>query len=459
MTRALAWTLSFALLACAVFFGRFLLGHDWEWGRQRSLLVLLLGAAAFFARSPAGRLRLRAGPILVPLWALALWLTGATLVSGAKSVIHSARTGEIKLDQGQNTLRAARLLRRGESPYARWQLLDLEAYYTRGRQRDAAGLGTPGLDVRAALGRFWTLLDPADRRALLPPTETKAARAEGALYGYKYGPLLPLVTAPADALFGPGAVMGLQLVLYAAWILLLALGLRATGVEPGAVPLALIALALEPTAAANFLDASASDVWVLAASAGAVLAYLRQRPVALGLCTAAALACKVFPAVLLLPFLLVRPRRAGLLALALGLAMLFGPFALWDAGGLFANLVLWPSQMGADNTGWSWYVAPALQTAARALLLSLLVALSGWFVRSQRAAAAQAEAPYGFLALGGALSICAGAAFHNNYAAWVTAPAICAAVAAFLGGASSESGEASGPESASAQQPSASTNR
>ena len=451
MKRPLAWTLVIFLLGCVAWSGRFLLDHDWEWGRQRSLLVLLLGLAAVVARSPAGRLRLRAWPLLVLLWALALGLFASTLATGVRSVARSLRTGEILLDQGQNTLRAARLLRRGESPYARWQLLDLEAWYTRAPQRAAAGLRpAPGVDERPLLARWWSTLDPALRLALLPPGDSPLARAEGALYGYKYGPLLPLVTAPAQALVGPGAVMLLQLALYLAWLCLLLFGLRTANVEPGALPLALIALLLEPTAAQNYLEASASDVWVLAASAGAALAFLCRRPVLLGSFVAAALACKAFPAALLLPLLWVRPSRAGLLALAAGLAAAFGPFALWDFGGLAGNLLRWPSQMATDNTGWAWYATPAVHGAARLLLFAALLALSAWFVQRQRAAGARAEAPYGFLALGGALSICAGAAFHNNYAPWVTAPAVCAIAVAFFGGA---------PESASAQAPSPSTNR
>jgi hypothetical protein len=453
MRRLSAWLLLLLLLGAVVISGHFLKAHDWEWGRQRSLLVLLLGASAFFARSPAGRLELRARPLVAALWLLALGLTGRDLITGVESVRRAASTGEIRLDQGQNTLRAGRLLRRGQDPYARWQLLDLEAYSTRLHQRDAAGLHV-GLEPRALrfhVDRWWRELDDASRLRLLPPAEAPAARAEGALYGYKYGPLLPLVTAAVDARLGAASVPLLQLVLYLGWLALLVLSLHAAGVESGAIPLGLIALSLEPSAARNYLELSASDVWVLAASAGAVLAFLRQRPVWLGLCAAAALGCKAFPAALLLPLLFVRPSRASFLGLGGGLLAIYGPFLWWDPAGLWANLVRWPSAMAPDNTGWVWYATPPVSAAARAILLFVLAGFSAWFVHSRHSAPASSTLPFGFLALGSALAILAGAAFHGNYVPWVTSWAVCAVLAAFFGGTADVS--------ASAQAPSVSTKK
>lgn len=237
MRRLFAWLQLLWLLGAVVLFGRFLQTHDWEWGRQRSLLVLLLGAVSFLARSPVGRLELRGGALVAGLWLLALGLTGRDLITGVESVRLAAFNGEIRLDQGQNTLRAGRLLRRGQDPYARWQLLDLEAYSTRLRQREAAGLhvGLEPAALRFHLDRWWRELDDHSRVRLLPPADAPAARAEGALYGYKYGPLLPVVTAAVDAVFGAASVPLLQLVLYVAWLMLLVHSLRAAGTQAGAI--------------------------------------------------------------------------------------------------------------------------------------------------------------------------------------------------------------------------------
>lgn len=437
MRRTAAWTLLAALLAGAVLGGRWLEAHDWGFGRERTLLALLLGAAALLARSPAGRLRLRARGALLALWLPALWLTGQDLRTGLASVAVAARTGEIRIDQGQNTLRAARLLRtRGEDPYGEGQLLDLEAWGSRERQRAEAGLRAPlGREAAAqARAAWWDRLDPAARAQLLPAATAPAARAEARLYGYKYGPLLPLVTLPLEAVAGPAAVPALQLVLYLAWLLLLLAVLRAAGAEPAALPLLLCALSLEGSAAKNFLFLSTSDVWVLAACAGGVLAALRGARVALGLCAAAALGCKAFPAALLLPLVWVWGGRAGWLALGGGLCALYLPFLAWDAAGLWANLARWPSAMAPDSTGWLSFLAPAQRAAARGLAgAALLVACAGY-------ARLRPALPFGWLAFASALGIAAGPAFHGNYAPWVVGWGLCAVLAAFFVGPPGERG-------------------
>src|SRR5260370_23886039 len=137
--RAIAWTRLLAQLAALVLFGRFLQGHDWEWGRERCALLAALALAVLFNGSPA-RIAIASRSLLVALWMAALLALGLSARTGIETLLHTASTGEIRLDQGQNTLRAARLFLRGENPYARGQLLDLAAYFTRFPQRAQAGL-------------------------------------------------------------------------------------------------------------------------------------------------------------------------------------------------------------------------------------------------------------------------------------------------------------------------------
>jgi hypothetical protein len=448
-----AWFLG--LLAAVDLFGRFLQSHDWEWGRERCALLFALALGVLVARPACPRI-LSGRPAAVALGAAALLVLGSLARTGLTSVQHTRETGEIRLDQGQNTLRAARLLLRGEDPYAQGQLLDLEAYFTRREQRAEAGLGPEPDPVRARqlAAHWWARLDPEARARLLPPAPpgNAAAAAERSLYGYKYGPVLPLVTAPVQALAGPAAVPLLQLGWWAAWMALLLFCMRSAGVCWGAAALFLACVGLEPNVATNALQLTASDVWVLALMTAGLLAFLRGRPVALGLCVAAAMGCKLFPALLLAPLLLVPPpgcgergRRAALLACGAGLAALFLPFLIWDAAGFWANAVLWPSAMRPDNTHWSFYASPSLRLAAGAVLGCAVAAGAVVLVRRREQGAA---AWLKYLAASSAALVLAGVAFHNNYAPWFTVWALGAVIASGCG-----------PLSASAQAPAASGNR
>ena len=438
----------FALLVSLCLFGRFLQDHDWEWGRERCALLAIFALLVLVARSPAGRLTL-SHPLAGALWIAALIALALDARTGIQTLRHAAATGEIRLDQGQNTLRAARLLLRGENPYARGQLLDLEAYFTRFQQRAESGLAPRARpdQLRPLAAAWWRTLDPRARELLLPPPPAgnPAAAREHALYGYKYGPVLPIVTAPVQALIGPAAVPLLQLVFWLGWMVLLALALRAAEVDWGGIALALLAISLEPNVEHNALYLSASDVWVLALMSGAVLAFLRRRPVVLGLCAAAAMACKMLPALLLAPLLFLPLRRqassfAAVVACLSGLLLLLGPFALWDPLGLWADLVRWPSVMRPDNTHWSFYARDQARLLGR-LALSVAVALAA--LQLVRARRIDAATWFRFLAGSSAAAVLGGVAFHNNYAPWFTVWGNCAVVAAFLG---ADSARAHAPE-------------
>lgn len=436
-----------ALLSGLVWFGWFLEAHDWEWGILRCCLLALFAALILVARPEAPAL-LRSPRAAAAIWSAAVIALGIDVRTGVRSILLAARTGEIRLDQGQNTLRAARLLLRGEDPYAQGQLLDLEAYFTRGRERAQAGLAMPDPRLAPALARrWWATLDASARSALvLPaPAGNAAAQRERSMYGYKYGPLLPLLTAPAQAIAGPAAVPALQLSFWAALVILLLFCLRAAGAAWGAAGLAILCLSLEPNLARNALYYSASDVWALALMAAALLAFLRERPVALGLCVAAAIGCKLMPSLLLAPLLFAQRREgrfAAPLACAAGLVLLLGPFILLDPAGFWTNVAVWPAAMRPDNTHWSFYASAGVHRAARVLIGSAVVAASAVLAaRRERGASAW----FRYLAAASAALVLAGVAFHNNYAPWFTVWALCAAAAG-----------RSSPASASAHAPAAS---
>ena len=402
------------VLAAVVGSGYFFRTHDWEWGRQRCLLLLVLAVAVVVAR-PALPVFLKTRNATIAIWIAALVSAGLDLRTGIESVRLAAATGEIRLDQGQDTLRAAQLLLRGEDPYAKGQLLDPEAYMTRGRQRVEAGMPSPR-DWPYLLDHWWRTLDPRAREKLLPPSDAK----ERALYGYKYGPLLPLVTAPLQAAVGPAAVPLLQLLF---WAMLLAL-LRD--------PLVILCVSLEPSVATNYLYYSASDIWALAWMAAALFAWQRKRAGALGVFAGAAIGCKLAPSLLLAPLL---ANRRALIACAATVAVLFGPFAIADPAGFWANLVSWPSAMRPDNTHWSFYASEGVRIAARVVLGAGIVAAMV-YLRNNTGLAVWLR----YLAAASCALILGGVAFHNNYVPWFTVWALSAV-------------------SASAQQPAASGNR
>ncbi len=438
-----------ALPAIVVGFGFFLRTHDWEWGRQRCALLALLAIAVLVAR-PSCPAILRSRVAAALLWAGALVAVALDARIGIESVRLAATTGEIRLDQGQHTLRAARLLLRGESPYAQGQLIDLEAYATRGEERARAGLVTPRDPgrVRLLAARWWSTLDPAARDELLPPAPpgNQAAVRERALYGYKYGPLQPLVVAPLQAILGPAAIPILQLTFWLLLLALLAASLRAAEAGWGPTGFAILCLSLEPSIATNFLYYSATDVWALAAMAGALLAFLRGRPIALGLCVGAAVACKILPSLLLGPMLLVaapgrgRARFVAPVACLLLLIAVCAPFVAADPLGFWSDVVLWPSAMRPDNTHWSFYASPALRAVVRVLLGCAILAGAAYLLaRRERAAASWLR----FLAACSVALILGASAFHNNYETWFAVWAVCAVVAS--GSPSSASAQAPAP--------------
>ena len=98
--------------------------------------------------------------------AAAMWLATA-----ADVIATSARTGAIKLDQGQTTYRAARLLLMGENPYGFGALIDFQAVKDRWPQRDAAGIGArvARADLEGALADYDRSLSAEARAVILPP--------------------------------------------------------------------------------------------------------------------------------------------------------------------------------------------------------------------------------------------------------------------------------------------------
>jgi hypothetical protein len=434
-----------ALLSAAVFCAsQWMVSHDWEHGRGRSALIAGCALIAFAIRWPWAPSRIFASRSLAGLATLAaLVALVADVRIGLESASHARMTGEIRLDQGQNLLRATQLLARGEDPYGSGALIDLEAYNQRLRIRVPLGM-PPHLHPVAlpqALARYGRDPERSLAQQLLPapppaadPEQAALAAREYALLGHKYGPL-PVLTALPFVYFehqlglGPQVIPWLQLFAFLGWIAALTwlLLTPALGLGTAAIPLVLLLVLVEPQVAHNYLYDSASDAWVLGFCTLALAAWLREKSWLTGLAVALALGCKIFPAALFLPLIFTRPMRSALLSFVLASALLYLPFLLWDPRGLWLNLVAWPSLMEPDNTGWIFYFAN-LSPLIRPLVLLAIAALSFLDLFWRRGDGSRAPAHF---ALASALAILAGSAFHNNYIPWVTSWAFVALAITF----------------------------
>jgi len=408
----------------AIFSGAFLillLGFrflDWDFGLYRTGLVLVLLAGVlllpFVCRHP---LVWKPSADWSPAVFIALTLLLFEIGLGLYSVASTARTGEIRMDQGQNTYRAAVLLLRGENPYGRGQLLDLEAFKIRQGLRQKAGIGPQVNDTElaAVLQDFWETLDPELKHKLLPvpgPEASSLAHREASLLGYKYGPVLFLLVLPLARLLGPTTIPLLNLAAFLAWIAVLWAILRNTALPRWTWAIVIASVLATCEIPLNFLIMTSSDIWPLLFSSLGLFAFLRHRPVLLGVALGIALGSKFLPAALFLPLLLLRRSSIPLLCTALVTAGLNAPFVAWDPQAFLLNVLRWPALMEPDSTSWVFYAPPAIIPVAR-IIIALAIAFVFW-----RLVTSREEYLFRALAVVNLLIVLGGGAFHNNYVTW-----------------------------------------
>src|SRR5262249_22211472 len=133
---------------------------------------------------------------------------------------------------------------------------------------------------------------------------TGAAAREARLVGYKYGPVIILLTAPFVLLGEPAAVMLLNAVGCFALFLVLWPLLRGIGAGGRHSALGLVALLLDRQISWNYLENSATDVYALLFGSLAVLAFRANRPMAIAAAMGIAVGSKILPSLLLAPLLL-----------------------------------------------------------------------------------------------------------------------------------------------------------
>lgn len=375
--------------------------YDWGMGAVRAGLLVALGALLatlrWWARS-SGAPRSWGWAAVAVVVALAAWHVAV----GAGSLMRTKATGDLRLDQGENSFRAVRTLLAGRNPYGTRTLLDPTEYRVLVRRWRAR----PDCVEFAGASR-----DPFP--AISDRPECAEARRDWAGLGYKYGPVtLATYVVPVTAL-GKAGIFATHLALFAALaVVLWLLALRSAGGDLflGALPLLLVLLPAHYRL--NALDLSAADL------APVLLALtflaLRARPVLAGTALGLSIAAKVLPGALFLPLLLPLGRRAWT-ALGATLAAAFLPFAVWDLEGLLSNILLYNLRRPTDSTALAHFMSPgagaALGAAVAGSLVILVVHLRrrGWNAR--RAMAYLASAHLGVLL--------AGKIFHNNYLLWL----------------------------------------
>jgi hypothetical protein len=410
--KRMAPYLPWLLLGCAYAVSLLFLTHDWGAGIDRAVLLLLLAGLALLARPglaapPAGD----GPPLLRSLQVASAACLAASVAVGASSVVYSATHGDIRLDQGQNTYRAARLLLRGEDPWGQGMILDLVAFRERARERGAAGYPVGRSDTAG----YWRTLSESDRAALLrsPRAPSAASKREAALLGHKYGPADVLSAVPFVVVFGEAGIPLLNLLCWLGFVATFFHLLRDLDVAPAARWAALLFVVADPHATWNYLYNSASDIRALLPLALAVRAWARRRPVTLGAWLGVSFCVKLLPAALYLPLAVAMP--AALPAFAVVVAILMTPFVMWDAYGIVHLLFLYPLLYRApDTTSWLGMVQGGPTIAA---LRAAFAAAALFF--GARVALRRARAPLRDLAVLTVLAILSGSQFHNNYVSWL----------------------------------------
>jgi hypothetical protein len=403
----------------------------WGHGIARALIVVVVLIGLIFLRFvpiapiPDTGCRKMARAIV---WGIGLAVL-LDLALMAVTDLHSWRTGHIPMDEGQTTWRAARLLWRGDDPYGQGALVDFVAFLRRAPERARMGLARnePKASLKDRLADYDRSLSLQKERILLPlpPSPSMEQQREVSTTGYKYGPVILLVTSLFAPLGRPAVVLWLNgiacFALYATlWAILRRVGSRDLTVAG----IAMIALLLDRHITRDYINRSGTDVYSLLFGALGVLAFLKNKPALTATSMAFSVGCKLFPGMGFVPILAAFRWPKPLVVFLCVLAALYVPWAIWDAHGLFYNVFGWSLLMGSTPSSWQHWAGPGVVLAARALLLVAIAAvwLDFLLLRGRL---------FWTLAVSNTLLLLAGATFSNNYVPWASIWIVVAIVEAF----------------------------
>jgi hypothetical protein len=409
---------------------------DWGWGLLRGAVLVL----AMVAGLALVRLRRGASAIAVPRWlarvaaALASALVAYHLVVAVQSIRATQRLDAIRLDQGQTLYRALRFFP-DVNPYGRGVLLDpvyyivlIQRHYHRGcltfpippPERNAPPVAHEAwrAEMLARVTRLWWRYDLSAADELMPVVAARPdcedARVAFDTLGFKYGPLTLAAFVPGVAVLDKAGVFLTQtvLLLAMAWLVWW-LAFRRAGGDAAVGWIALAALLCTPSLRNNLLLTSALDGTATALSLGGLALWQRRMPTSAAAAWGCALGAKLLPSLLYVPILLAAPRRTWLVCLACA-AAIYAPFVVWDAEGLYDNIVLFPLTRGSNTTALAHYLPTWAQLPFAAVFaLGILWALR----RALRARFAEGAVMRYLLVAH--LGLLAGSTIlHNNYTIW-----------------------------------------
>jgi hypothetical protein len=410
------------LVVLALVVGYLELFRELDWGHgiwRATLVVVMAGVAYALLTRPRGLNPPAPRPFLVALAAAAALIVN--LVAGVQAISRTLKTGEIEMDQGQNSYRAIGYLRAGANPYGQTAMLDPESWadlaYAVPHVRGCLLAPLPD-NLEAALDRYWYTADPRATTTLLPAIsqapECKPFRIQSASLGYKYGPMLLASYLPFVLVFGKSGIFltHLVLVLLSAGLLLWH-GLRQR--RPLSVVAGALLLFLAPSHLRhNVFEASASDLGPVLAATFAVMMLARGRDGWAAFFIGLSVASKTLPGVVYVPLLLAcRPRTW--VAFVAPVVVSFVPFLVWDGTGLVNNIVRFNLGRPTDSTALAHFLPrPGMLFVQAIGLLVLVLAL----LRARRRGWAP-SAILAYLWVANAAALAGGTVFHNNYLLWL----------------------------------------
>ena len=387
------------------------------------------------------------------------------IIVGARSVWLVYERGRIRLDQGETSYNAARLLVQGGlsegNPYGRYALVDHTAYWQY-RSEYAPNDNSSYDQVTQKLKKYFLDFDPQLYQSLLPSRAAAQNPPSDALspaanwvhpLGYKYGPVIIWPHYLTVPLMGRGAVMVLNTLVYLIYLWAMARVIRHFVAHQGLALFVLWLVATEPNTR-GMLGNSATDIYPLAFIALAWWGWLSGRAWLLGGALGLALMSKIVPSALALPLLALphplynwRKIAAAMVTLIAVVGIFCAPFLWADAQGFVANYLLWPLAMAGDGTGWTQFYGPTLQITVRVVAMAVIALcwlMLYWrqyrhYVLPGRGEAHEAidfvaVAVY-CLSLG--LVLLSGSVLHSNYFTWVAGFAIIFVAATRQGSAAS----------------------
>ncbi|HVB17169.1 MAG TPA: hypothetical protein VNF04_11580 [Stellaceae bacterium] len=417
----------------------------WGYGIERGVILAVVLAGLIVLRfrpRPLSSERPAGMPLVPPV--LRVLLIAALLLDVGMMVdsdVRSVRTSKIPMDEGQTSWRAARLLWHGDNPYGFGALTDLNAYSTRERERKTVGVTTrlTGASLAAALREYDTTLDPRLREELLPPVTsmTDAAAREMRTYGYKYGPVIILITAVIAPLGIPAGVLVLNglacFALYAVnWNILR----RIAASERALAGAAMLALLLDRHITRSYINHSATDVWALLFGSLAVLACISRRPLSMAAAIAFSIGSKSVPGLLFLPLLLRFRSPYPVLLFTVLMGAIYLPWLLWDPQGILYNIFLWPLLKAKSGNSWEYFAPPA------AVFMALGLAVFAFIFVWLRYLFGNETRLFWTLAVSSMLPLLVTGYLANNYIPWASLWMVAAIVEAFTARHLDEAGRA-----------------